>query len=329
MTLALSERARRIVEAGSFCHVTAATAAGPHVTPMVFALAGDRIWVTTARGSVKARTWAGDPRVAGVVRAGAASVAFGGSVVTYDLLDPGSWLRSLREAPLLSVAAARFTARNARFFAGYAVDAHQVPLAWTPPGRVFAELRPERFVVLEEDRPVAAVDARATTGWFDRFRATKAGAPPLDALPADVAAALGTSGPGVLAVAGGRGPAAIPVRWAVDGASLYAVGPESAFGDVVGPGVPAALGMDRPSTWRASHMIGAMARGDADLFAVERLSGGRASAERICALAAADPAGAALVRLRPGSLVWWRGWTSGTVGAALRPDARARSGTAP
>ena len=48
---------RRLLERGAFCHVAATTPAGPHVTPMVFAEAGGRVWVTTSRGSVKARAW--------------------------------------------------------------------------------------------------------------------------------------------------------------------------------------------------------------------------------------------------------------------------------
>ena len=72
------------------------------------------------------------------------------------LLDPESWGRSFRESPAIALAAARYTRKNARFFAGYAVDANHVPLAWTPPGRVFAELRIERSAMIEGDRIASA-----------------------------------------------------------------------------------------------------------------------------------------------------------------------------
>ncbi len=318
MSVEPSADARRILELGSFCHVASSTRTGPHVTPMVFALAGDRIWVTTSRGSVKARAWSLDPRVAGVVRAGSESVAFAGRAVTYDLLDPGSWGRSLREAPLVSLAAARFTMRNARFFAGYAVDAHEVPFAWTPPGRVFAELRLEELTVFRDGRPVGAGELDGI-GALERFRAARAGDPALCALPEPVARALGAGGAGVLAIATPGGPAAVPAAWVVEGGGLYAMVAEAALAraGIEGASAEVALGMDRPSTWRAREMVGAMARGEAELFAAERLTSGRTSAARILALAGVDLAGTALVRIRPRSFVWWRGWSSGTVAAPV------------
>ena len=51
MTVAVPAPVRRVLEQGDFCHVAALTPKGPHVTPTVFATAGDRVWVTTSRGS--------------------------------------------------------------------------------------------------------------------------------------------------------------------------------------------------------------------------------------------------------------------------------------
>ncbi len=215
---------RRLLERGAFCHVAAVTPDGPHVTPMVFAEAGGRVWVTTSRGSVKARAWRSDPRVAGMVRDGREAVMFTGTATMHDALDPDSWARSLRNGPLLALAAVRFTRKNTRFFAGYAVDASRVPFAWTPPGRVFVELTIDRTALLDEtsglrtwgDWPVGAAS-------LDRFRAVRTGTPPLAPLPSDVREALGEAGAGVLAVEGSDGPVALPVSWLVDGAALYAV----------------------------------------------------------------------------------------------------------
>jgi hypothetical protein len=282
---------------------------------MVFALAGDRVWVTTSRGSVKASAWLLDERVAGVVRAGDRAVAFTGVVATYDLLDPETWGRSLREGPLIALASVRFTRRNARFFAGYAVDAHRVPFAWTPPGRVFAELRIERSVVFE-DGALASVwgDWAAEVGSSDRFRATRIGDPPLGLLPADVGPALGTGGDAVLALATSGGPVALPVRWLTEGDSVYAAVSEEALGlSGAGPQVASALAIDRPSWWRASEMVGAMVRGQGEIAVAGRLTSGGRSASRIAALAGLEAPDAALVRIRPERVVWWRGWSSGTV----------------
>ena len=127
MSEAVPAPIRRILEEGAFCHVASLTPTGPHLTPMVFASAAGRVWVTTSRDSVKARSWRRDPRVAGLVRSARRTAAFTGTVTTYDLLDTGTWTRSLAQGPVLALAGFRFTHKNARFFAGYAVDAHHVP----------------------------------------------------------------------------------------------------------------------------------------------------------------------------------------------------------
>jgi nitroimidazol reductase NimA-like FMN-containing flavoprotein (pyridoxamine 5'-phosphate oxidase superfamily) len=303
---------RTILERGSFCHVGATTPAGPHVTPMVFAAAGGSVWVTTSRGSVKARAWRSDPRVAGVVRDGGRAVAFTGTVTTYDLLDADSWGRSLSHGPLLALAGARFTRKNARFFAGYAVDAHQVPLAWTPPGRVFAEIRIERSAVLEGGRLSSAWGE-----WGDdlegseRFRAARAGEPVLARVPGTP---FGDAGVGALGLETPGGPVVLPVGWAADGGGLYAAAPEETLALAGAKGTPrVALAIDRPSTWRAREMVGVMVRGEGEVAVASRLASGARSAGRIAGLAGLEGPGAAIVRVRPWSVVWWHGWTSGTV----------------
>ncbi len=303
---------RGILERGSFCHVGASTPAGPHVTPMVFAAAGGSLWVTTSRGSVKARAWRSDPQVAGSVRLGDRAVAFTGTVTTYDLLDAGSWGRSLSHGPLLTLAGARFTRKNARFFAGYAVDANHVPFTWTPPGRVFAEIRIERSAVLERGRVASAWGewGDALEG-VERFRAARAGEPALSSVPG---ASFGNGGDGALGLETPGGPVVLPVRWAAEGGGLYAVLPAETLALAEAKGTPrVALAIDRRSTWRAREMVGAMVRGVGEIAVVSRLASGASSAARITRLAGLGDAGAAIVRVRPASLVWWLGWTSGTV----------------
>lgn len=308
---------RRLLERGAFCHVAAMTPDGPHVTPMVFSEAGGRVWVTTSRGSVKARAWRTDSRVAGMVRAGREAVLFTGTATMHDALAPDSWARSLRNGPLLALAAVRFTRKNTRFFAGYAVDASRVPLAWTPPGRVFVELTIDRTALLEDGSQRTWGDWPVVAASLDRFRALRTGTPPLVSLPSDVRETLGEAGAGVLAVEGSDGPVALPVSWVVDGAALYAVLAAETFAlaGVTTPKPRAVLGVDHPSSWRARHMVGAMARGDAQIYEVGALTSGERSAREIARKAGSDDPGAVLVRLRPRRFVWWRGWTSGTVEA--------------
>jgi hypothetical protein len=270
----IPDPAARLLDAGEFCYVAASTPAGPHVTPMVYAVAGERLWVTTSRRSVKARAWRDDPRVAGLVRVGSDALMFTGTATTHDALSPRSWRRSLSEAPMLAVASARFTRKNARFFAGYAFDARKVPLAWTPPGRVFVELEIERTALLEGD---------GLETWGDWG-------------------------------SGAAGLAVVPARWTVDGAALYAVVSERtlALAGASTSSVPAALCIDLPSTWRAREMVGAMARGEGEIHVVDRLRGGEGSARAVVHAAGAD-GDPVLLRIRQRSFVWWQGWESGTV----------------
>jgi nitroimidazol reductase NimA-like FMN-containing flavoprotein (pyridoxamine 5'-phosphate oxidase superfamily) len=306
---------RELLARGSFCHVATSTRHGPHVTPMVFAEAGDRVWVTTSRGSVKARAWARDPRVGGLVRLGERAAIFTGTAATYDLLEPESWGRSFRESPVIALAAARYTRKNARFFAGYAVDANHVPLAWTPPGRVFADLRIERSAMIEGGRIASAWGewGDAVDG-VERFRVPKAGTGPLDALDARIREDLGTAGDGALAFATDEGPVVLPAAWLVEGPWIYATLPAEVL-EAAGaaPVVPVALCVDRPSSWRARAMVGAMIRGPGRIAIPDALGSGMRSAQRLARAAGADPASAAVVGVDAERLVWWRGWDSGTV----------------
>jgi nitroimidazol reductase NimA-like FMN-containing flavoprotein (pyridoxamine 5'-phosphate oxidase superfamily) len=324
MTDVMPADLERVLERGSFCHVATSTRLGPHVTPMVYAFAGGRVWVTTARGSVKAGAWRRDDRVAGLVQDGATALSFTGRVRTFDALDPATWGRSMREGPTLAVAAARFTMKNARFFAGYAVDARHVPLAWTPPGRVFAELSIERAALIEDGAVVRSLGVwPETVASLERFRAVRTGEDPLGRLPADIAEALGRRGSGVLAVEDHEGVVVVPAPWAISGSELYAAPSASvlALADLREPVARAALGIERPSSWRAREMIGAMVRSTARVYAVDRLITGSRSAASVITetrgpSASASRAETALVALSPERVVWWRGWSSGTVIAA-------------
>ena len=306
----------RVFDEGSFCHVAVTSRFGPHLTPMVFVPSGERLWLTTARGSVKALAWRRSLTVAGMVRGERAAVSFTGVVRLHDALDPLTWRGTVGNAPALAAAAVRFTRKNARFYAGYAVDARNVPLRWTPPGRVFAEVGLYRAALVDDDG-----GAQTWGDWWDdvssheKFRATRAAADPLGALPPDVREPLGTAGLGALAVEGPGGPVVVPAGWVAGAAGLFAASPVSVL-SLAGcdrPTERVALTVERPSRWRASQMIGAMAQGEGDVFAPARLSSGARSAAAIAREAGSRTDDPALVRIRPSRLVWWRGWSSGTV----------------
>ena len=308
----LSTAVRQVLDEGVFCSVATSTPRGPHGTPLVFAFSGGRVWLTTSRGSVKARAWRADPTMAGLVRHGDLAVSFTGRVHTYDLLDRGTWGASVAIAPAIARASVRFSKKNARFFAGYAVDARQVPFAWTPPGRVFVGIDVDRTALLD----LRGVD-EGKGRWggdvesHDTFRAAKQGDDPLASLPPEVAGPLGRDGSGTLAVTGAYGPVALPVRWRAEEAALYAALPEESLSLVdAGPDAPVALTVDLPSAWRARDMVGAMAQGSGSFHVLNRLGRGAKSARTL--VASIDPDAGALVRIAPERLVWWKGWASGS-----------------
>ena len=319
MMTRLPKAAAGILDEGVLCYVAVSTDHGPHLTPMVYAVHAGRLWVTTSRSSVKARAWRASPGVAGMVRHGDRAVIFRGKVSTYDALDPLSWPGAVATAPRLAAAGTKFSLKNARFFAGYAVDARRIPLSWTPPGRVFASIRLTAGRVLEVKRGTVG------PGWGEwptgvsyrrEFRTRPASTGRW--APATVRAKVGTGGVGAMALEGSeRALTVLPATW-------RRVDPEGVFDAVVSASyldlsnadrdAAAALTADRASTWRASDMTGLLVQGRAELYSPSATTRGRrALAERI------DGEGRdgimALVRLRPDRAVWWRGWTSGTVTA--------------
>ncbi len=310
----LSTAVQQVLEQGSFCAVASTTPRGPHCTPLVFAYSGGRVWLTTSRRSVKARAWKVDPGVAGLVRSGELSITFTGTVRTYDVFDRSTWAAALSGATSIARAGTAFGKKNAKFFAGYAVDARQVPFAWMPPGRVFVGIDVERTALLGED---GVQEGRGRWGGEslsnETFRSSKRGADPLSGLPADVREALGSDGEASLTISGARGLVVLPARWRVDGGGLYSALPAETLALAgAGPETPVALTMDRASEWRARDMVGAMVQGTGGIFVLDALGSGAKSARALAN--SIDPEAGALLRIKPARMVWWKGWTSGSLG---------------
>jgi Pyridoxamine 5'-phosphate oxidase len=315
----LPAEARQVLERAPFCYVAVRTPRGPHLTPVVFVLDGGRLWLTTSRLSIKARAWRGDPTVAGLVRYGDRTAVFRGRVRTYDALDPLSWPAATLGAPSLVRAATRFGLKNARFFAGYAVDAHRVPWSWTPPARVFARVELAAGCLLDADGVVAewgewspglrsqrafpidprrrSLDLRVPRSILDEVTRERAG------------------GDGALAVDGEQ-LTVVPVRWrrvGADGGYDAVLPVTHAELAVLEPEVPAALTIDRTSRWRASDMLGLLLQGCAFTYDPTTVHRGRDRLMQRIARGRATGRGV-LVHLRPTRVVWWRGWSSGAVG---------------
>jgi hypothetical protein len=316
----LPRAAREILERGAIAYLAVPTPSGPHLTPVVYVLDGGRLWVTTSRGSVKARAWRRGESVAGMVQVGGSCVTFRGRVRMYDALDPLSWPASLAAGPRLVRAAARFGLKNARFFAGYAVDARRVPLGWMPPGRIFAA------VELAGGRVLDARRGAVEDGWgpwprgarYRRsFAALEKGRGIDLRAPRDIRLAVGASGAGAVALAGRGGVTVMPALWRrVPREGSYDALVRGAFLELAGagPDAGAALTIDRASAWRASDMAGMLLQGTGHLFSSGHTGRGtRSLLARIGAFPTEGEAdGQALLRLRPDRVVWWRGWASGS-----------------
>jgi hypothetical protein len=326
---AVPGEARRLLGRGALAYLGVITASGPHVTPMVYVLEGGRLWVTTSRASVKARAWRRDGAVAGMVGTAEGWVSFRGRVRTYDVLDPLSWPAAVAAGPLLVRAVTRFGLKNARFFAGYAADARRVPLAWMPPGRVFAGIVPAAGRVAGPGGDIVEAWGVWPTGSLYRrsFSEVPAGRGVDLRAPSDVRRAVGASGTGALGLEGPGGLTVLPARWRRNprqGTYEAVVARPALELAGTGPDSRAALTVDRESAWRASAMSGMLLQGAAELFSPEHAVRGRRSlVER---LGDDEAEGVvlserALVRIRPDRVVWWRGWSSGSA-------ARRRSGAA-
>jgi Pyridoxamine 5'-phosphate oxidase len=307
------------LDQGVLCHLAVATRNGPHLTPVVYVLDGGRLWVTTSRTSVKARAWRRDKAVAGLVQSVGFAVTFRGRVRTYDALDPLSWPAAAVAGPRLVSAATRFSLKNARFFAGYAVDARRVPLAWTPPGRLFAGIE------LLAGRVLDLGTGDVVDGWGEwplgaRPRATRAAsANPVRHLdrrvPAEVRAAIGSAGTGALAMKGAPGVTVLPVAWRrVANDAAYEAALPARFLRLARAGShrPAALTASYASRWRAADMAGMLLQGPVGVVPVPG-SVRRGSPDRGGYDDGAAWRDTVLLRLRPDRVIWWKGWKSGTV----------------
>jgi pyridoxamine 5'-phosphate oxidase-like protein len=307
----LPRAARRILNEGTLCYLAAPSAAGPHVTPVVFVLDGGRVWGTTGRGTTKAKLWRRGPVAGGLVGWKGRWLTFRGPVTLYDALDPGTWPASLRRGPRVASASVRFSLKNARFFAGYARDVTRVPLAWTPPGRVIFSIDLASGALLDSDEVGerwgswgSGIDSPKT------FRGAKLGFS-ATALPEEVRGLLDDPGPGTLGLASRDGPTVLPARWTPGDGEVFARLPAAhrslAGSDADGP---AALVVDRASAWRAANMRGVLLRGDASTYVAREVRSGRAELTAAVGDLADEEA---VVRIRPRTAVWWSGWASGTV----------------
>ena len=279
----LSTAVQQVLEQGSFCAVASTTPRGPHCTPLVFAYSGGRVWLTTSRGSVKARAWKIDPGVAGLVRSGELSVTFTGTVRRLRRRSTGArgarrW-RARRPSPGPAPRSARRTRSSSP-------GTRSMPARCRSHGcrRVASSSASTSSGPRCSARTACrkgAVGGAARRSRTRRSAPSKGASDPLAALPDDVRErARRAEGDAALALGGDRGPVVVPGalarrrRLALRGA---------ARGDARARrrrtrDAPVALTVDRASEWRARDMVGAMVQGTGAIYVLDGLGSGAKTA---------------------------------------------------
>jgi hypothetical protein len=204
-----NRRVSEVLDEADVLYLAVAAKNGPHVTPAVFDVDGDRLWFITPRRSVKAKVIDRHRRVGGLVQLGRWSVVIGGRARIVDpltargIFSPGRLLD-------LPFAATGYLSRNHRHATGTIRD-HQAPT-----------LALSRVMVSVDIRRLALLDGLTVVdrwGRWDGADRLVRGEPPagitpdLSAVPPGVRNLLGEDSPVVLGWNSPAGPLALPARW--------------------------------------------------------------------------------------------------------------------
>jgi hypothetical protein len=154
----LPREARSILGEGRQVYVAITSADGPHVTPELYAVAGDDLWFAVAATTLKARVLPAEPAAGALVRAGGRAVVLSGTTTTYDIRSPADVGRAVTD-PNVARALTSFVTRNAADLAAFARDAITLRLGRRlPPRRLLVRLRADRVAVI-------AALGEAVLGW--------------------------------------------------------------------------------------------------------------------------------------------------------------------
>lgn len=137
-------------------YVALKTKRGPHVTPELFTVWGNRIWIVTARRTLKSRVLDSGDLVGILLRHGNRSLVVQGEVRKLDPLAPFEAVQGLAEAALAPFALASFGYRNMSHLLGLLGDPRSLPHS-PDTLRVPIAIRPLRAAVLEGWRVVTKI----------------------------------------------------------------------------------------------------------------------------------------------------------------------------
>ena len=251
-----NRRVSEVLDEAEVLYLAVAASKGPHVTPAVFDVDGDRLWFITPRRSVKARVIDRHRRVGGLVQLGQWSVVIDGRARIVDpltargIFSPGRLLD-------LPFAAAGYLSRNHRHATGTIRD-HQAPT-----------LALSRVLVSVDIRRLALLDGWTVVdrwGRWDGADRLVRGVPPagtapdLGEVPPGVRNLLGDDSPVVLGWNSPTGPLALPARWRA-GTGELETSAEAMMIAGAAPAGPASVCAER-SRYRLNSKQGLLLTGD-------------------------------------------------------------------
>ena len=282
----------RVLARAELAYLAVEVGGAPHVTPVLFAAAHDRLWFALARSTLKARAIARRPQVGVLAEDGSAAATIAGTATVLDPARPADLAAVAPELARAPFAAPWFGLQNARELAGFARDAVAEPGRLSPAGLVLVAV--EAGAVELTRRPPAA---RAGGGPSVRSDWKKA----LERVPAPAAELARRRGPAVLGWVTPSGPLAVPAAWDGDRARVRwsALAPFDAA-----PAGPAALCLDATSGAGPRAKTGLLLRGHAR-------ANGRGELRTVA--------------LSPRRVTYWRGFETGTVDAAPAAVSGARA----
>jgi len=234
------------------------TPRGPHVTPTAFTSWGGRLWMLTARSSLKARTVRRAGRVAFLGRSDDKTILVRGRAVVLDPLR--AWIpEHLTERAQALPALGAYIRQNVRRLAVLGQQLPQAPIP-NPATRVAIVIAPQSVVALQESTVIAMHgDDLVHDGSPGDDRVVDGSPLDLAGAPADIVAlAEEERRAAVLAWASPGGVIALPARWHPSRdlvsvpASLITSQPQAA---------PAALCLDRDTPGDVAEQKGLLVRG--------------------------------------------------------------------
>lgn len=214
----------------------------PLVNPAAFHFGQGSVWMTTSRYAAKLALARRDPRAGFLVGLGGTNILLLGTLEAFDPLSVGGQVRAALQGPGFYTNLAAYAVKNAAFVGGYLVDLTRIPRQWWPQNRVVLRLKAHRALRLSGEPATALEVAR------------------LPGIAARLAKSLGKVGQGYACWLQAGYPVLVPVWWAADEDTAWAVTRTAELAPPVKP-VPGAIVVESHHRFRATRMVGACLRG--------------------------------------------------------------------